>query len=347
MVRTTNALMASVMMILGGSSSARADSEMLPSYALSWSRGEDARGCIFSQDLARSVEHRLGRRVFTSMADAGFVIEGRIESVPGGFAADVALCGADGSVLGRRHVVANEPDCRALDRSLSLVLALIIDPTVSLASADETPAARPLSSEQPPPTSLPPPSRAETTQAPRSTPAASLLGSEIAAGVAWGKLPFATPGIETAARLVLGGHFIARLGASLWIPQRAGLTGRPEGAWLTLAALTAEGCRSERLMPALALLACAGAEPAVLFSQGSGLDIEHSDRRTVLDVVADGRISVRLGPVTWAALGGRLGVPLVRNEFVAVLADQRKIPVFRSPPVDGSASLGLIFDANP
>jgi hypothetical protein len=347
--------LASMMVVVGAAAAARAGEPETQRYALSWSRGAEGRRCIFAQDLARAVEHRLGRSVFAAITNASFVIDGRIESTGEGFAADVVLYGKDGQVLGQRRVTANEPDCHALDRPLALVLALIIDPNATRGTAAEergrAPEPAPMAPH--PPSDEPPATQRPAPPAETATPRLDFeyrpprVGIDIAAGVALGRFPVAAPGMETAARFALGASFTARFGAAFWMPVRGSLAGRSEGTWLTLIALELQACRSQRLFPALALLACAGAEPGLLTSQGTGLDVEQNNGHGVFDLVAEGRVAVRLGATTWAAIGAKLNVPLARNDFVAVLADQSRAPIFRAPPLGGSASVGLIFDVDP
>jgi hypothetical protein len=336
-----------------------------PTYALSWVYGAEAHDCIRPQELARAVERRLGRAAIASMADATFVIDGRIERVDGDLAATIVLRAADGDVLGERRVTSRESDCHTLDRPLSLVVALIIDPDAARESSsivDAPPAreteddassqthAKNASSSVDDASAVQAPSsapRKEGAQAARAEPMPSNVGSEVAAGVAVGKLPTMAPGVETAARIAISGNWTARLGVALWMPERAEISGHAEGAWLTLVALNVEGCRTERLSSILALRACAGAEPGMLVGQGSGLDVEQRRIRPAVDAVVDGWMAIRAGPSIWMTFGAKLDVPFVRDEFVAVLADGARAPVFRSPPFGGSAWVGTIFDVAP
>src|SRR5258708_255178 len=56
---------------------ARASEEKGRTSSLSWLRMPGSDSCIATQALARSVEERLGRRVFVSAAEADVSVEGR------------------------------------------------------------------------------------------------------------------------------------------------------------------------------------------------------------------------------------------------------------------------------
>src|SRR6185503_18471734 len=136
-----------MLIALGPATSRAAGDE--PTYALSWSRADGARECIISNALARAVEARLGRSVFVSPAAAEFMLEARIEGGPSNWSATISLQDREGHRIGQRDLTSREKDCRALDQSLSLMLALAIDPNATLAVSGPPVEARP------PPAALP------------------------------------------------------------------------------------------------------------------------------------------------------------------------------------------------
>lgn len=108
--------------------SARAESARTSS--LSWVRPAGAEGCIATAALAKSVEERLGRPVFVSAAEAQVSVEGLVQHSArrAGWTASLTLRDASGVELGRRELHRDGADCHALDASLALVIAVMIDP---------------------------------------------------------------------------------------------------------------------------------------------------------------------------------------------------------------------------
>jgi hypothetical protein len=104
--------------------------------SLSWVRLSGAESCISTQALAARVEQRLGRRVFVSASQADLSLEGHVERVeqPESMMATLAVSDRQGRVLGRRVLRASGGDCRDLEASLVLVIAIAIDPGASLAA---------------------------------------------------------------------------------------------------------------------------------------------------------------------------------------------------------------------
>jgi hypothetical protein len=97
--------------------------------ALNWVRMQGADDCIAAVELADRVEARLGRRVFTRVNDAVLVIEGRVgPAADGGFSAVLRVSDPDGTLYGVRELNSPNPDCRALDEVVALIIAITIRP---------------------------------------------------------------------------------------------------------------------------------------------------------------------------------------------------------------------------
>lgn len=93
-------------------------------WGLTWRAPE---GCIGPGDLAQAVEERLGRSIFAR--DPQFRVEGNLQQgTSPRWKARLTLVSAAGEVLGTRELTADDPDCRALDKKLTLVMALTIEP---------------------------------------------------------------------------------------------------------------------------------------------------------------------------------------------------------------------------
>lgn len=96
--------------------------------SLSWTRLAGAEACIAPRELAREVERRLGRAVFVSAAQADVTVEGHVEADAPGFRAVIRLLDADGTALGTRELESADATCAELAPTLSLAMALMIDP---------------------------------------------------------------------------------------------------------------------------------------------------------------------------------------------------------------------------
>lgn len=102
-------------------------------WGLTWRAPE---GCLQAADLSRLVEDRLGRSVFTLQPQVR--VDGVVTASPsGGWRARLVLVDEAGRVLGSREVTTPKPDCRALDESLALVVAVMIDSAAALAAPAE------------------------------------------------------------------------------------------------------------------------------------------------------------------------------------------------------------------
>src|SRR5580692_3933573 len=106
------------------------------SSSLSWVRLAGAEACVGLRDVARAVEKRLGRPVFVAPTRADVAVEGRIERArpSGGWRAVITVSDERGAVRGTRELRTDAADCRALDDSIALALALMIDPDASLSA---------------------------------------------------------------------------------------------------------------------------------------------------------------------------------------------------------------------
>lgn len=100
-----------------------------PVWGLSWKAPGE---CIQPSELVQAVEEKLGRPVFG--ANPEFRIDGFVKATsnPQRWKAKLTLLDVQGAVLGSRDVASAEKNCRALDDSLVLVMALMIDPSSAM-----------------------------------------------------------------------------------------------------------------------------------------------------------------------------------------------------------------------
>lgn len=100
--------------------------------ALHWTRSADATACIDPAALASRVEQLTGP-VLRRPSGALRILEGHIERSPaGGYRARLTVANGDGRPAGERVLQHASEDCRAFDPALSFVLAIMIDPNLSL-----------------------------------------------------------------------------------------------------------------------------------------------------------------------------------------------------------------------
>jgi hypothetical protein len=123
-----------VVVLLGASSPlpvARADPLATP--ALHWSRSENAGACIDPATLAERVEQLTGASL-SRPAQAQRMIEGHIESTaPQRYRARVTASERGQSPSGQRVLEQEAKDCRELDGALVFIVAMMVDPSLSLA----------------------------------------------------------------------------------------------------------------------------------------------------------------------------------------------------------------------
>src|SRR5688572_13338077 len=113
-------------------------------------KGAGTEQCIDAPELSSAVEARLGRRVFGVRTPADLDVRLRLER-PGSnqWRGDLLLLDDAGNELGRREIVTKAKDCSALDASLALVVALLVDAPPNLPPERAPPPAT--STEAPPP----------------------------------------------------------------------------------------------------------------------------------------------------------------------------------------------------
>jgi hypothetical protein len=102
--------------------------------ALHWVRARGAEGCIDPIALAHRVEAFTGP-VFVAASAAELSLAGEVAPEGRGFRVRIALSGSDGRVRGERVIRGGEPNCRSLDPAIAFIMALTLDPSLSLADA--------------------------------------------------------------------------------------------------------------------------------------------------------------------------------------------------------------------
>ncbi|MEW5743459.1 MAG: hypothetical protein AB1938_31400 [Myxococcota bacterium] len=107
--------------------------------------------CRQAADVSRAVEDKLHRPVFG--AEPAVLVDGVVERFEGDWRARISLVDAQGTVLGTREVTSRESACASLDDKVTLVVALLIDPSAALGPPPVLPPAPAPALPPPPPTS--------------------------------------------------------------------------------------------------------------------------------------------------------------------------------------------------
>lgn len=284
-------------------------------YELRWTRAPGAEGCIEAGELAERVAERLGRRVFGGAPGAAVVIDGEVRPGGAGWLVTVRVRGPGGEERGARDLEQVGPDCRALDRPLALVLALIIDLDLAQAvgPAPAPPAARR-------------PWRFEAT----------LAGS---AGV--GVVPQVGVGARAALVIDAPALWPVMLDASWWSAGEHDADA--QGVRLRPWQVEALVCTPGRRLGPLRVAGCGGGGAERIAATGVGFDRNRDTSATVAVAAVRGRVAVELsGP---AFVAGELGVDVRLNPPRFVFEDGG-VMLLHQParaPVAGAIGVGVRF----
>lgn len=323
--------------------------------ALSWLRLEGADVCVPTQELARAVEVRLGRKVFVPPSEADLSIEAHVRLSGARYRAVVTVRDGKGTQLGRREL--DDSRCENLTDPLSLVIALMIDPDAAMRKPLPTPAppdasvaeAEPALIPAPPPEPQPPqppqpdlhrdppsdtaPFRGEVNasggfslgRVPQSGPLVKVSGwlkplhwPGVAAGLTYGfdqAVPIPT-GAEARVGLLTGFAAFCPIGAGFWTPAKRGY-----------------------------VIACAGLELGMLRARGVGFDRNTEHSLFLVNAQVNIELSVVLvGPLV-AHFAPTVFVPFKRDEINYRAADNTDRLLFRMSRLGASfeAGLGLRF----
>jgi hypothetical protein len=303
---------------------ARGDDEVRAVGALDWQRASGAESCLAGPALEQAVEERLARDVFVPRERADIRVEGRIGPVAGGgWKASLALSTARGEPVGTRELVTRAEHCSALDDSLALVVALMVDlPLEQVKERDRAAEQRRGAEQQRSPARvqatpivLPP-----RTHAPRK-------GWQFAAGaaavVSAGLLPGLAPGIELSAGIEPPSFWYTELSGAAWFEKTAGSA--EAGSRFSFAALRLTSCPLQVGATSTRLYGCFGQLVGRLHAEGFGFDRNRERSRLVYDFELGLNLRQRLAGPVWLRTGLRGDVPLVRDLFHSTGADGAQI----------------------
>lgn len=303
------------------------------SARLDWQRGPGAETCASSEALRRAVAERLGRDPFVT-AGADVIVKGRVapEARGQGFVVDLELLSERRVRIGTRQLSTPADDCAALDESLPLVLALMLDiPRQELARA-EAAAAPPPSREpvvRPTPIRVPPAAPRE----PWRFQAAGVVNGAL------GLLPEPGIGLGVTLGVEPPTFWLTEVDATLWLPSKA--EGADGGTRFSLLTAGLYLCPISLAPGSLQVDACFGQRVGRLEAEGFDFSVNRRQVRLTYALGVRGR--------AWLALAGpiRLGVglgaeaPLARDEFFYRRQSGERPELFRMAPVVGTAEAVL------
>lgn len=305
--------------------SRRALAEPFPTAQLELSRSAAASSCLDAVALTRSVEKRLRRRVFAR--DGALVLRVALDRRGADWVAELSLGDAVGP-LGERSLSTGASHCSALDDSLALVVALLVDtpPQRPVQAADQrAPAERAVEAAA----GKPAENSAEPSPLPRASTPLVLPADTWAPREPW---HFA---VRAGGSLQLGALPGLAYGAGLGVSARV-----PHGPWLRLngdflapkESHTGDGSRGVRLASQrMGLLVCgraahwgsidweicAGQRVGRITAQGLGFDQSLSVNRLYWAAVAGAELAFPLTRYLYVPVGLFLEIPVTRDSFVA------------------------------
>lgn len=309
--------------------------------ALTWVRSGDSQSCLSEAALRQAVEQRLGRRVFTSSEHADLRVRATLKrlSKPLLWQAEITMETPQGNALGQRVLTAPGARCSALNESLALVLALLVDRSVEPTAPPE---AAPSPADPPSPLHIPEaPSPAHASPAPAALPWSleTGLGGGIGLGTA---IPWAAGPMLWAA--IVPPHFTRVLVSfTHWLP--GDLRDGTAGARFEQEALALELCPKLLGSPRLEWDLCLGQRLTRIQSQGFGYDENSSHVRIALGWQGSFRGWWHLGKRFRVGLGLGAVLSMARDQYVYGSAQGGQNPLQSPSLVTGftDLSLGLAF----
>lgn len=317
-------------------------------------RGPGTEQCIEAAVLERGVEARLHRSAFLHQGQAPLRIALHLtRRARHEWSAELRLETEDGENLGERTLTTGAAHCSALDDSLALVVALLVD--APLIERERVERER---GEERAPASLPPPPSAPAVapKPPIRTPKPTTLDlpsdtlaprqpwqweATAAASLAFGLLP----GVGTG--LVLGVSANPRSGpelrvfAQLYSSRDAHAGPNQAGAHFGALLVGLELCPMAVELGALQFIACAGQNVGRLHASAFGYDQSLNANHLLYSLLARGELAAPLFGRLSARLSGRAELPLSRPIFYYGAPGNAEGDVFELGPTIAVFDLGL------
>jgi hypothetical protein len=303
-------------------------------------RGEGAEDCPDAAALAERVRGMTGEDMLRADAsdDVGAIwISVELSRTFSGYHAVIV---ARGARHGTRSIDDVGPGCRSLAGALAITLVVLLDPGVRREPAPDVSAR---SRGNPEPSVEPAPSRqalAVAIGAPRRASDPVAVGAEAHAGATLGVLEHALPFVRGGGRVSFG-RLVLGAGAAYVKPDRVSAPGGAVdlGLWFGYVLICARLASSGET----SVLGCVESMAGEL--RGSGDAYESWVERRLPWIAASGglELDARIGRAfRWSARALALA-PLVHQAFRVEL-DSVPSEAFRTPPVGGQLTLGLVWE---
>jgi hypothetical protein len=305
--------------------------------ALSVEHGSGTDACMNERQLKRAVEKRLKRRVFVERDAASLRLDVSFSQNDGSVEARISIASIDGTPRGTRSLV-TEGHCSALDDSVALSVALLVDQPPEPEPVLEPLPPPPTSSSAPPAVAPKRPTRITLppeTVAPRE-PWHGHLGTSGLLG--WGAVPKLVPGLAVYLKLVPARLVPIILQGEGFVRAEAERDAS-SGARFRLLRVSLAVCPWGDESAARGVWLCLGQKVGWLEVAGYGFDHDFEQRRLTYALSAGGEGRLRLfAPVSLRAFVGA-EVPFVRDTFTS--GGERPARLFRPSPAAISAEIGL------
>ena len=299
-------------------------------------RDDSTRSCLTDKALQRSVERRLRRKVFGT--DAPFSLRVTFERTESAWLAALELSDADGP-LGKRQLSTEARHCSALDDSLALVVALLVDtppereppPPITPHEAAPEPA-RPARPRPARPSALEIPAESFAPREPLG------FGARGSGFVAAGLVPGLGLGAEVAVEVVLprGPRIVVSVDATLTREQ----SGSGGSAEFSARRAGLELCGLGGSWGTLSVEPCVGQRVGWLGASGFDFDQNLDTTRLYYAVAAGGDAALTVARALRLSAGLRSEFPLTRDRFAERLPNGEREELFRVSPVVLSARIG-------
>jgi hypothetical protein len=310
-----------------------------PNTSIEVERDASTQACADAGQVTSAVEERLGRRVFGARSEVELHLRVRFEhEQPRSFRAALFLSDRTGHEVGRREISASARHCSALDASLALVIALLVD-TPPVPPPPSSPPVTPTAAPAPPP------------ETPRERPTPITLPAETHAPREpwWFALTLSG---ASALGVLPGPAFGAALGfgarppgfRQIWLsaerlPQRR--LGSTPSTELSLTRFGLMLCPWELGSGALQGAACVGQRVGFVSAAGAGFDVNQSTRQLSYDLSVELAGTQELVSPLFLKLAASGELPLARPAYVSRSADGTRREWFQASPLAVSARLGL------
>ncbi|HEY6726150.1 MAG TPA: hypothetical protein VI197_19075 [Polyangiaceae bacterium] len=312
---------------------------------LEWRGGPSGGNCIEASAIRAAVEARLGRTLFAPKGQADVRVTGSITGADGKWLVRIILTSAQGEPMGERELESENQDCSALDDSLALVLAVMLDipktrvPAPAPAPSATQPAASPAVSTTPSP-----PTRSSKLHVPKDTPPRRPRWRfEVGLGAlgVHGLLPEVTFGVR--------GHVAVKppefwkvgidVGSYASVDQTIG--GDAAGASFSPKELGVFLCPLYLPVSAIALEGCFVQHVGTLHVEGFGFDSNEQQERPYVNLGVALAASLRIAGPLSVRMGIDAQVPLLRETFRYGSQDGEEPSLFRMTPLLLAGQIGV------